>query len=134
MNLHGIVAPIISVVNPMTSVVIKHSTGYTEDDTGRQIPAYTSEPAMAQVQALSFKDITQTQGLTMNGARRAIYLYGQSDGAQRPSAQGGDLIEFPTGPGVPAHLAGTVWLVVQQTESWPDWCKVVVTRQNEQAA
>lgn len=133
MNLHGIVAPIISVVNPMTKVIVKFSTGYTTDAEGKQIPSYDDVPMEAQVQALSFKDLTQIEGLNINGTKRAIYLHGDVDVVSRLQRSGGDLIVFPSDSNVPPHLLGTIWLVSQALETWPDWCKVAATLQNEKS-
>lgn len=87
---------------------------------------------MAQVQALSWKDLQQLDGLNMNGERRAIYLEGEFDGVVRPSMKGGDLITLTTGAN-----AG-VWLVAQVLEQWSDgdtkaWCKCACTLQNDGA-
>ncbi len=117
----------------MTKVVVRTSTGYTQDGEGKQIPTYSDATATAQVQALSFKDLVQIEGLNLNGTRRAIYLQGDVDGVSRPQVSGGDLIVFPNDSNVPAHLLGTVWLVAQALETWPDWCKVAATLQNEKS-
>src|SRR5512139_450392 len=102
MDLFAITAGAVSAVNPMLGVTIKLSSGYTQDATYKRTPAYTSVPAMAQVQALSFRDIQQIEGLNLNGSRKAIYVEGDVDGLVRPNNHGGDLIVFPD---------GTIWLV-----------------------
>lgn len=133
MNLHSIVFPVISAINPMTPLTIRVSTGYTVDAEGRQVPAYTPVTALGQVQALSFRDIQMLAGLTLNGTRRAIYITGNFDSTDRVSAKGGDLIVFDDTPNIPSPIRGTVWLVAMQLEAWdePNWCKVAVTLQNE---
>lgn len=73
------------------------------------------------VQALSYSDIRQVEGLNLQGTRRAIYFDGPVYGLVRPTNQGGDLITLPD---------GTVWLVAMVTEKWPNWSKAVVTQQN----
>lgn len=125
MNLHGIVAGAIAAVNPTITGVFKASTGYTTAGDGTQVPTYAAPINVPmQVQALTFKDLTQLDGLNLNGTKRAIYLYGAANGVVRPTAKGGDLIVLTD-----AVNAGT-WLVAQVLEQWPDWCKVAVTLQN----
>jgi hypothetical protein len=81
----------------------------------------TSLTLNAQVQALTFRDIAQLEGLNLQGTRRAIYLDGAIEGLVRPQNKGGDLITLPD---------GTVWLVAMVLEHWLDWCKVAATLQN----
>lgn len=82
----------------------------------------TSLSVEAQVQALTFRDIQQVEGLNLQGTQRAMYLYGDVEGLVRPTGQGGDLITMAD---------ATVWLVTHVLETWPGWCKVAVTLQNE---
>lgn len=121
MNLHGIAAPILGVVNPLVSVTIQASGGYTTQPDGTQVPVM-SEPlaALAQIQALTYADLQKIDGLNIQGERRAIYLAGQWHGVVRADQSGGDLITLPD---------GTIWLAVLVLESWPDWTKLAVTRQ-----
>ncbi len=87
----------------------------------------TSLVLQGQVQALTFRDLTQISGLNLNGTRRGIYLSGNVDGVVRSEMKGGDLIIF---------LDGRVWLVAMQLEAWGAsgtsdvWSKVAVTLQN----
>ncbi len=127
MNLHGIAAPLIGVVNPFIPVTIKVSTGYSTDDDGTRVPSYSFlYNVPAQIQALSFGDLRQLDGLEINGEKRKIYLNGQFDSVNRPRGTGGDLITFPNGNTYPF---GTSWLIVQSLEQFPDWCSLAVTQQ-----
>ncbi len=63
----------------------------------------------AQVQALTFRDLTQVSGLNLNGTRRGIYLSGDVEGLVRSQGKGGDLITFPD---------GSEWLVALVLEAW----------------
>lgn len=121
MNLLGVTAGAISSVNPYATVTINLSTGYTTQTDGTSTPNYTSVSVPAQIQALSGRDLRQIEGLNLNGTLRAVYFYGDIEATVRAAQKGGDLVTFPD---------GTVWLVSQVTETWPDWCKTVCTLQN----
>lgn len=130
MNLHAIVSGAIGSVNPNVPATIQISTGYVTAPDGSRVPTYATVAAVAQVQALSFRDLTAIDGLNLNGTRRAIYLFGKFDGVVRPSEKGGDLITLTGGAN-----AG-VWLTAMVLEQWSDgepaaWCKVACTLQND---
>lgn len=113
-------------MNPHTTALVQVSDGYETLPGGRQEPAYKTPYGIpAQVQALTFKDLHQLDGLNINGTKRAIYLRGRFDGVVRSLMKGGDLITVTAG----VHKG--VWLVVLVLEQWPDWCKVAVTLQEE---
>lgn len=124
MNLHGLVAGNIGAVNPFVPASMKVSTGYTTAGDGKRTSTYSNVTGQAQVQALTFKDLQQLDGINLNGTRRAIYFYGDFNGVVRPARKGGDLVTLTDGPN-----SGT-WLIAQVLEQWPDWCKVAVTLQN----
>jgi len=120
MNLHGIAGPIVAAVNPMIQGTLLSSTGYTTSADGTQVPTYAAPvTGPMQVQALTYKDLQQIDGLNIQGEARAIYLYGDWNGVVRPDSKGGDLIAFN----------GQQWLVKQTLEQWGNWCKVVAVRQ-----
>jgi hypothetical protein len=125
MNLHQIASGAIGAINPFVLGTIKVSTGYTTAADGSRVSTYTPFTGVSmQVQALTWKDLQQVDGLNLNGTRRAIYMNGRADGVVRSLLKGGDLIALTNGPN-----AGT-WLVALVLEQWPDWCKVAVTLQN----
>ncbi len=122
LKLHSIVSGAIGAVNSFVTVGYEESNGYTTDAAFRQVPAYAPvQQIRAQVQALTYKDLMQLDGINMNGEKRAIYLYGAANGVVRPAAKGGDLI---------TDSDGDTWLVTQSLEQWPFHCKVAVTLQN----
>lgn len=124
MNLHGIVAPAIGAVNPFVVASMQVSTGYTTNPDGSRIPTHNTVTGSVQVQALTFKDLTQLDGVNMNGEARAIYFYGEFNGVLRARQKGGDIVTLTDGPN-----AGN-WLIVQMLETWHDWCKAAVVLQN----
>jgi len=124
MNLHGIVAPIIGSVNPNVPCSMQVSMGSVTNPDGSRTPTYNTVTGTAQVQALTFKDLKQIDGLNQNGAARGIYFYGDIQGVLRTRAKGGDIITLTDGPNV-----GN-WLVIQVLETWPQWCKCACVLQN----
>lgn len=123
MNLHGIVAPIIGAVNPNVPCTLKISTGYTTNPDGSRVPTYTTTTGTAQVQALTYLDLKQVDGLNINGAARGIYFYGDIVGVLRARNKGGDIVTLTDGPN-----AGD-WLIVHVLETWPDWSKAACVLQ-----
>ena len=124
MNLHGIVAPIIGTVNPNVPCSMQVSTGYVTNPDGSRTPNYDTVTGTAQVQALTYKDLKQIDGLNQNGAARGIYFYGDIQGVLRAKAKGGDIVTLSDGPNVGD------WLVIQVLETWPDWAKCACVLQN----
>jgi hypothetical protein len=123
MNLHGIAASAVGAVNPFVDASLQASDGYTTGNGGKRTPKYLRAVRIkAQVQALSYRDLAQVDGLNLNGTRRKLYLYGEVDGVVRSIAKGGDLVTLLSDQ--------TTWLVVQVLEQWPDWCSVAVTLQD----
>lgn len=129
LNLHAIVGPVVAVVNPMLTVTVQVSAGYTTGADGARTPAYApAYSAQAQVQAMSSRDLRQVSGLNLQGSMSAIYLFGDIEGIVRPLVKGGDLINFPD---------GSVYLVVVALENWgatgspgEQWSKVSAQLQN----
>jgi hypothetical protein len=80
---------------------------------------------LAQIQAMSTRDLRQTDSLNLQGTLSAIYLSGWVQAIVRATNKGGDLIIFPD---------GSVYLVNLVTEPWSltaHWCKVIATKQSE---
>ena len=125
MNLHGLVSGAIGTVNPHVPCSTLVSTGYTTNPDGSRVPTYDTVTGMAQVQALTYKDLTQVDGLNLNGAARGIYFYGDIQGVLRARTKGGDVVTLSDGPN-----AGK-WLVVQVLETWSDWSKCACVLQSE---
>jgi hypothetical protein len=134
MNLHAIVRGPIGTVNPEFLGVWRESAGYATGADFRPTPAYVDHAnTPMQVQALSGKDLLHTDFQSMQGVKRAVYLFGNVQGVVRPDVKGGDLLLFPEVRGG----ANRVWLVVVVMETWgPDttgWCRVGVVLQTDVA-
>lgn len=124
MNLHNIISSAISAVNPFITGSFLVSNGYTTTSSGKRVPSYnTPINVQIQMQALSFDELKQVDGLNIQGEKRAMYVNGDFAGVQRPDNQGGDLITLPD---------GSKWLIVLVLENWnttAGWTKFAVTRQ-----
>lgn len=125
MNLRAIANSVSTVINPNSSVVWIQSTGYTTDDAGKRTPVTASSTLRGNIQALDAEDIKHVDSINMQGVMRAVYLYGNIQGIVRADGKGGDILQFPQVPG------GTNqdWLVFHVSETWPNWCKVLVVLQ-----
>ena len=125
MNLHAIVGPCVAAVNPWVTAQYQQSNGYTTSASGKRVPAYLAAVSVQiQMQALTYKDLVQTEGLNINGERHAMYLNGDERGIDRSANRGGDIITLPD---------SSVWLVAQVLENWygtDGWTKLCVTKQN----
>jgi hypothetical protein len=85
----------------------------------------TSLVLRAQVQALTWRDLQQLEGLNLGGTRRKIYLFGEVEGIARPDGKGGDLVTIAVG-----GVNDGEWLVAQALEQYPDWVSAAITQQN----
>jgi len=130
MNLHGLVRGVIGTVNPDIAVDLFVSTGYGQNASFKQVPQYAAKQTVqAQVQALTAKDLRHEALQNLEGVKRAVYLYGNIQGLVRPDGKGGDLLFYPQVPGGTKQC----WKTVCVLETWPDWCKVAVVLQLNQA-
>jgi hypothetical protein len=132
-NLHAAVTGLINAVNPAVLGTWRESTGSADNAAYRVVPSYTDHLAVPmQVQALSGRDLQHKDFISMQGVKRAVYLFGTVQGVSRPQVKGGDLLQFPMVDGGPILL----WLVVVELEQWNPagaWCKVGVVLQAEPA-
>jgi hypothetical protein len=84
----------------------------------------TSLILLAQVQALSTRDLRQAEMLNLQGTLKAAYLNGAVAGGVRVQIKGGDLVQF---------LDGSVWLITTVSEPWAltaGWTKAILTLQD----
>lgn len=126
MDLHGIVSSAIGAVNPFVPVTIQISTGSTISADGTPVPTYDDpiDGVSAQIQPMTGRELSQVEGLNIQGTKRGMYLEGNIDAIQRLNQKGGDLITMED---------GSVWLTVLILEMWPDWCHAAITLQQDGA-
>ena len=127
MNLHNLVRGAIGTINPFLPVTVNVSAGYTTNPDGSRVPVYNPITISAQVQSLTYTDLTQLDGLNITGVRRAIYTNGYVAGIVRIAQTGGDVIRFAPG----TLPEGDVWLCVQVLETWDSWVKIAITLQDQ---
>jgi hypothetical protein len=123
MNLHAIVTPAISAVNPPIVGTLYVSTGASKGADYSRTPTWLAAPDTSfQVQALTAKDIEHLDSLNIQGVTRAVYMNGNVEGLDRPAGKGGDVLLF----------ANRYWLVKAVLETWDTagWCKVALALQN----
>lgn len=117
MDLH-LAARGVTAVTPDILGTLKQSTGYTVDANYKQVPAFAVSTGMIQVQGITAKETAQVPAKNQNDVLRKVYLEGDWSAVARASLKGGDIFEF----------GNFSWLVVQVTETWPDWCSVIVAQ------
>lgn len=133
MSIRGIANSITRAINPNVGAVLLRSIGTLKKPGGIRVPQYGQTPIKVQIQALSFGDLAQLDGLNIQGVRRAVYLDGFAAGVIRVAKQGGDLLIFKRG----LLPEGTTWLAVHALEQWQagfagaSWCKLAITLQDE---
>lgn len=125
-NLRALANSRTTTVNPNTIATLRRSSGSTIRPGGVRVPEYSESQVSVQVQALSFGDLQQIDGLNIQGVRRALYVNGAVAGVIRAAEKGGDLIVFPPG----TLPEGDTWLIVHVLEPWSQWSKFVITLQN----
>lgn len=126
MNLHGLVGGIVAAVNPWVTAQYRQAAGtYTTAADGKRAPTFLPDVDLdVQMQALTYQDLVQLQGLNLGGEKRALYVAGDIRAVDRPDKRGGDLFVMPD---------GTIWLVAQILENWnttAGWTKVAIVKQN----
>lgn len=127
MNLRGIANKYTQITNINVRINWIQSTGYTTNNAGKRVPTTITLTVDAQIQALSANQLAHTDGLNISGVKRSVYMYGNVAGIVRADKLGGDILVFPEIP----NGSNRNWLVTQVLETWPDWCHVLVTLQQD---
>ena len=121
-NMHAVVRGAIESINEDTDGTVYVNTGRT-NVRGILTPTFTPVTARLQIQAQEHDPIQHERSLNYSNAYLTIYAYGNFSDIERPTSEGGDVINVPSGP-----RAG--WYYITQTfEFWPEWCAFEVTKQ-----
>lgn len=116
MNLHGIAAPMVGIVNPFVTAQLLVSIGNAVNADGSVSPGYADPvPVQVQAQELSFKELQHVENLNLQGILKSIYCPGTVRAVDRVAGTGGDLIV----------IGSDTYLAVAISEQWPDWCRVI---------
>lgn len=129
-NVHVAANNAVQAVNSDVVGTFYASTGFVVNASKKQVPSYAAGVNVPmQIQAVSARDLQHTERLNIEGLVRSVHMYGNTQGVVRVSQLGGDLLYFKDIP------TGTlrVWKVVKVMETWPDWCRVIVSMQTDSA-
>lgn len=125
MNLRLVANSATQNINPNISIVWDRSTGYTTNAAGQRVPTTVSTTVLGNVQGITGEDIRHIDALNLQGVFRSVHMYGNVQGVVRVDAKGGDILHFPEAP----NEAVKNWKVINVMETWPDWCRVLVSLQ-----
>lgn len=123
MNLRNIANRMTSAVNPNIAVQWRAYQAYATLPSGKTAPSYAAAaPLIAQVQALTKKEIEHIDALNLSPCERAAYVNGQLQAFDRVAQTGGDMLFFEN----------RWWKVMAILEGWTTagWCKVALVGQN----
>lgn len=123
-NLRAIANKMTQTINPNLSVGWRRYTGHAVGASGKVTPTYAaSVPLVAQVQALTKKEVEHLAALNLSTCERAAYVNGQIAAFDRLAQTGGDLLVFE----------GAEWKAMAILEGWTggavNWCKVALVKQ-----
>lgn len=125
MNLRSIVNQHITTINPNIQATLKLNTGYETSDTGKRVSRFEEFEVSIQAQSLSTQDLSLFDTLAQQGQMLNVYVSGQIHALRRISNQGADKLVFKAF----GEESESEWLIKSVSESFPNWCKVVVWRQ-----
>ncbi|OOF43036.1 hypothetical protein BKK51_12195 [Rodentibacter trehalosifermentans] len=126
MNLRHIANSAITAVNPNIPAILQVNQGHVTDDTGRRVSNYESYNVSIQAQSLSTQDLSLFDSLAQQGQLLNVYISGQIHALRRITGQGADKLVFKAF----GENESSEWLIKSVSESFPNWCKVVVWRQS----
>ena len=122
MNLHAIVGPAISAINPPVAGTLYTYTGATKGQSYARTPTYAPPvPVSIQEQPLSSQNLRQLLTMNITNVTRKAYLFGNIQGVNRAEQLGGSILFFN----------GQYWLVTAVLEVFDQsgWCCVGLTEQ-----
>lgn len=122
MNLRNMANRVTSAINPNLSVQHRPYAGYSTLGTGKVAVTYgAARPLVAQVQALTKKEIEHIDNMNLSPCDRAAYVNGQLQAYDRVEQTGGDFLYFEN----------RWWKVMAILEGWTTagWCKVALVGQ-----
>lgn len=122
MNLRNMANRLTSAVNPNLTVQHRAYQSYSTLASGKTAATYAAAvPLVAQVQALTKKEIEHIDNMNLSPCDRAAYVNGQLQAFDRVAQTGGDFLYFEN----------RWWKVMAILEGWTTagWCKAALTGQ-----
>lgn len=128
MNLRAIANGITQAVNPNMTATLVLQGGYETDRTGRRIAKPEQSMSVTiQTQALTSQERQELEGgLLQQGQFLNVYITGQLHVLRRIEGKGAEKLIFAAY----GESESRAWLIKSVTESWADWCKVLIWKQN----
>lgn len=125
-NLRAIANRYTQTVNPNLTVQLRAYQAYAINGAGKSVVAYAAAvPLVAQVQALTKKEVEHLDSMNLSPCDRAAYVNGQLQAFDRVEQTGGDMLFFED----------RWWKVMAVLEGWTGpavgWCKVALVGQIE---
>ena len=116
MNLHNIVRPAITAINPDQQITIKVNKGNQHFAGGIVEPIFEEISTTAQVQPVPSSEIQFIDNYVSSNTYRNFYLNGEFSGLNRRKGTGGDIITWN----------GFDWYIDSEPEPWNTvgWTKV----------
>lgn len=109
-------------VNGNTEALLKVSDGYVVLPDGTQQQQYTVQPKILQVQSMNNSEREYVNSANMQGQFMSVYADGMIPAIRRGLQKGTTMIVLiPYGEDVP-----TEWQVKLVTESFEDWCRILI--------
>lgn len=126
MNLHAIVRPAITSVNPDINATLRRYQGEAMGAGRKPVPTYyPDESVTLQLQPLTKGDMMHVDGLNIEGLFKSIHINGALYSVNRTLKKGGDLF----------IIDGQTWLVIEPIELWnTGWCRLLVCLQTDGAS
>jgi hypothetical protein len=121
-NVRALANNITSGINPNISVTLRAFQAYSVLPSGKATPSYAAAvTVVAQVQALSKREIQHLDAMNISNCERGIYINGQLQAFDRLAQSGGDFLFFEN----------QWWRVDAILEGWTTagWCRAALTRQ-----
>ena len=121
-NLRAIANRLTSTINPNLTVQYRRYAGYTTAPGGKTTPRYDPAASLvAQVQALTRKEVEHLDAMNISNCDRSAYVNGQIQAYDRFKQTGGDVLFFE----------GQWWKAMAILEGWTTagWCKVALVAQ-----
>lgn len=124
-NVRAIANRAIQCINPNVTAVLMANEGFDTDDSGYQVPKYSEHSISMQLQSLSTQDLEHLNLINQQGQFIYGYAKGQIEAIRRVTQKGADKIRFTAY----SESKEADWLVTKVIESYSDWVKVLLWRQ-----